>query len=378
MIPQVALGEITSEISRPVVLQPGVPYRSVGVKWYGAGVHVHETREGHLFEADRFRIEQDDLIYNDMWARMGSVAIVPPNLTGSVASSHFPTFRLDGSKVIPAYLAWYFRTPSFWGDCENASRGSTGRNQIKRSTFAAIRVPLPSLTEQRRIVARIEELAARVEEARSLRDQTSHAIVALVASVHAAVATSPPKPLSEYLELHEEAVPVEIGIPYPQVGVRGFGGGLFAKPPVHGGETTYRVFNRLYQGALVMSQVKGWEGAVAVTPKELEGYFVSPEYRTFRCKADVALTQYLAALVPTEFFWKRLKEATRGVGARRERTRPEQFLQLEFSMPLLSDQRRAVALFASINSVRALQDETAAEIDAMVPAILDRAFKGGL
>lgn len=103
MIPQVPIGEIASEVSRPVALEPGVPYRSVGVKWYGAGVHVHESREGHLFDAARFKIEQNDLIYNDMWARMGSVAIVPPELAGSVASSHFPTFRLDESKVFPSY-----------------------------------------------------------------------------------------------------------------------------------------------------------------------------------------------------------------------------------------------------------------------------------
>jgi type I restriction enzyme S subunit len=125
-----------------------------------------------------------------------------------------------------------------------------------------------------------------------------------------------------------------------------------------------------------MSQVKGWEGAIAMTPKELQGYFVSPEYRTFRCKASRCLPEYLAALVPTEFFWGRLKDATRGVGARRERTRPEQFLQLEFSMPSLKDQERAVAMFTAIKTVQGLQRETATEMDAMVPAILDKAFKG--
>jgi type I restriction enzyme S subunit len=127
-----------------------------------------------------------------------------------------------------------------------------------------------------------------------------------------------------------------------------------------------------------MSQVKGWEGAVAMTPRELEGYFVSPEYRTFRCKADRCLPEYLTGLVPTEFFWGRLKDATRGVGARRERTRPEQFLQLEFSMPSLSDQRRAVAMFESLYSAQKIQKQTAEELDAMLPAIIDKAFKGEL
>jgi type I restriction enzyme S subunit len=125
----------------------------------------------------------------------------------------------------------------------------------------------------------------------------------------------------------------------------------------------------------VLSQVKGWEGAVAVTPPDLAGYFVSPEYRTFCCKLDRCLPEYLAALVPTEFFWGRLKDV---VGARRERTRPEHFLQLPFSMPSIADQRKAIKLFAAIRSVQNLQAETATELDAMLPAILDKAFKGEL
>jgi hypothetical protein len=33
-------------------------------------------------------------------------------------------------------------------------------------------------------------------------------------------------------------------------------------------------------------------------------------------------------------------------------------------------------MFAAINAARALQQETAAELDAMLPAILEKAFKG--
>jgi type I restriction enzyme S subunit len=46
------------------------------------------------------------------------------------------------------------------------------------------------------------------------------------------------------------------------------------------------------------------------------------------------------------------------------------------------DQRRIVAylvgLQAKVNELMRLQAETAAELDALLPAILDRAFKGQL
>ena len=86
----------------------------------------------------------------------------------------------------------------------------------------------------------------------------------------------------------------------------------------------------------------------------------------------------LAALVQTEYFWGRVKDAPCGVGGRRERTRPEQFLQLPFSMPSIQEQERAIDMFNSIGSVRGLQAETAAKLDALMPAILDKAFRGEL
>ncbi|HNB41308.1 MAG TPA: restriction endonuclease subunit S, partial [Anaerolineales bacterium] len=163
--PKVKFGDFVEHIVREVELEADKEYPSVGVKWYGEGVHIHEIKSGGSFNASRFEIKANDIIYNDMWARNGSVAIVPSHLDGTVASSHFPTFLPDLTRVLPKYLEFYFKTRTFWDDCENASRGSTGRNQIKKSTFYAIEIPLPLLTEQHRIVAHIESLAARVNEA---------------------------------------------------------------------------------------------------------------------------------------------------------------------------------------------------------------------
>ena len=54
----------------------------------------------------------------------------------------------------------------------------------------------------------------------------------------------------------------------------------------------------------------------------------------------------------------------------------------KISIPPLSEQKRIVAeleaLQAEVDALKRLQAETAAELDAMLPAILDRAFKGDL
>ena len=47
-------------------------------------------------------------------------------------------------------------------------------------------------------------------------------------------------------------------------------------------------------------------------------------------------------------------------------------------MPPVEQQQQAINAFQKLNEVKRLQAETAAELNAMLPAVLDKAFKGEL
>jgi type I restriction enzyme S subunit len=286
---------------------------------------------------------------------------------------------LDRERIDQQFLDYFFKVPNHWRSIGSLSAGTNVRRQSLHPTqFENAGIPLPPLAEQRRVVARIEELASEIRTARSLHNQAVEEAEALVISVHLTLAGDRKREIGEILELHEEAEPISPTGAYPQVGMRSFGGGLFPKAAVDGNSTTYRTFNRLYKGAVVLSQVKGWEGAVAVCPTELTGWFASPEYRTFRCVATEAHAEYLTPIVRTKWFWTKLASATRGVGARRERTRPEQFLSIELPMPDLLVQERGEAIFAELEALNRLHAGVAANLDALLPSIVDRALSGEL
>lgn len=278
--------DFSREVVRPVRLQPSVSYRSIGVKWYGEGVHIHEKREGHEFEADRFEIRSSDLIYNDMWARKGSVAIVPDEFSGCVASSHFPTFELDTTRVVPKYLSWFFRTPAFWQACEEASRGSTGRNQIKRRAFLAIGAPLPSLDEQQRIVARIEGLASRIGEARLLRQQVTEEIDAISRAMISQDAGATPTAMRDLVRLRLPDVTVQPTELYQFAGVYSFGRGVFRAQARSGLEFAYPRLSRLRAGDFLYPKLMAWEGAFGVVPPECDRCVVSTEFPVFEVLVD--------------------------------------------------------------------------------------------
>jgi len=378
--PLVPIDRFAVDVRREMTLDPTKEYKSVGVRWYGEGVHVHETRQGQAFNAARFEIKHNDLIYNDMWARHGSVAIVPEQLDGAVASSHFPTFTLDLEQVLPEYLQYYFKTRSFWDDCEEASQGSTGRNQIKRSTFLAIPIPLPPLHEQRRIVARIEELAARIAEARGLRAQAAEEAEVLCRAILLDTTDGAPilTPMRELVSLREPDIEVLPDQTYQFAGVYSFGQGVFKGESKTGLQFSYKWLTQLRTDDFVYPKLMAWEGALGVVPPECSGLFVSPEFPVFEVNQRRILPEALDTYFRSPSVWPLLSGVSTGTNVRRRRIHPSQFLEFKFPLPPMSTQYRLRKIRARVDAVKRLQADTAAELDALLPAVLDRAFRGAL
>jgi type I restriction enzyme S subunit len=377
--PQAPLGEILTKSEEWTDINPTDSYREITVRLWGKGVILRREAVGSEIASSRRLVARaGQFILSRIDARNGAFGLVPNSLDGAIVSSDFPLFTPNLSRLEPSFLDWISRTRSFVDICKAASEGTTNRVRLQEDRFLQMKITLPPPPEQQRIVARIEELATKINEARGLRQNVSKEVNAFFTSFHAQLAGTRMKRLGDILELDEDIAEVTPTGSYPQVGVKSFGAGLFRKGPVAGAETTYKVFNRLYKGALVLSQVKAWEGAVAICPADLAGWFVSPEYRTFRCIEDQARPGYLAPIIGTQWFWGKLGRATRGVGARRERTRPEQFLDIEIPIPTIERQAESECVFAQMEVLNKLQAETAAELEALQPSVLDKAFKGEL
>lgn len=319
-----------------------------------------------------------DLVISGINAAKGAIAIYDEKQSNTAAATiHYGSYSVKRERADINFLWWLLRSNTFK---EILNRNLPGgiKTELKAKRLLPIEIPLPPLAEQQQIVAKIERLAGKIEEANQLRQKIVEEMEAFTISTHINFSGTQKKMIGDFFKLDEDKELIIATREYPQVGVKSFGGGLFPKSAVKGTETSYKNFNRLYDGAVVLSQVKGWEGAIAVCDKNLAGWYVSPEYRTFRCIPNEALPGYMATLVRTEWFWKHLKNATRGVGARRERTRPEQFLTIKIPMPDTKLQKLGQQLFTKMEISKQVQAQTAVELDALLPSILDKAFKGEL
>ena len=161
------IGDLVHAASRPVTVDDATEYRLLGVRLDGNGPFLREKKLGAELSATRlYRVREGDFIYSRLFAWRGAFGIIPPELDSCCVSNEFPLFQVDVDRADARFLLLWFRLPSTLALVEDHCTGSTPltRNRYKERFFLDMVVPLPSIDEQRRIVERIEELAAKIEE----------------------------------------------------------------------------------------------------------------------------------------------------------------------------------------------------------------------
>lgn len=166
--PEILLGELLERIQRPIHTKAGDNYHQVTVRWYGKGAIVRKHGLGSERRTTRqYLVNKGDFIYSRIDARKGAFAIVGDDVENCIATSDFPTFRINTQLVRPAFLEVFVKLPYFWQLCAQASEGTTNRARLNEARLLKIKLPLPPLDEQDRFIQANDRLLS------SLRKQES-------------------------------------------------------------------------------------------------------------------------------------------------------------------------------------------------------------
>ncbi len=391
-LPLVRLGEVLVKSEDWVAIQPDGRYREVTVRLWGKGVVERRVVPGSEIAASRrLVVRAGQFIMSRIDARNGAFGVVPDSLDGAVVSNDFPVFTAKPQAVLPRFLHWLSKTPGFVDACRRASEGTTNRVRLVEERFLAIEVPLPALEEQRRIVARVEELAAKIDEARALRRAAEIETLGVMrAAMRQALG-----PHGSYQEvrleqacaaiidnLHSNPVYAEDGVPCvrsPDVGW----GQLCLETALRTGEEEYlrrTARGEPSQGDIVLVREGGGTGKAALVEK---GQRFSLGQRVMLLRPDTS------AVLPKFFLYQVLSPSVYEEqilplckGSASPHLNIASLRIFRFLLPTLGEQTHIVAhldeLGAKLDAPKRLQAETAAELGALMPTILDRAFRGEL
>jgi type I restriction enzyme S subunit len=366
-------------------------YKRITIRMNNQGIIMRDCVLGsEIGTKKQFIAKSGQLVLSKIDARNSAFGILPKECDGAIITGNFWAFDVNYKLLDTKYFNYLTHTPLFVEFCIKASEGTTNRRYLDESKFLSMQIPLPPLDEQRHIVARIEELAAKVEEAQGLRRQSAEENQLIIkASLQKFFSPTidsielgkvstviDPNPSHRYPIYIEDGVPIISTVDF--VGEDAISTVKARRVPLSFYEDTLGRFG-VGEGDVIFSR-KGKIGYARLHPANIklamthtlcviqpEQNKLLPKYLLYYTKSSAFIDYLMGIMNPNSGV------PTLGLGVIRS---------APFNLPPLEEQHRIVAylddLQSQVDALKRLQTETAAELDALLPSILDKAFKGEL
>ncbi len=384
---RVRVGDVVRLERRAVSVDPFRTYEEIGVRSFGKGIFHKEPVSGAALGSKKiFEVQPGDLIFSNVFAWEGAIALAGESERGRVGSHRFMTYVAAVDDVDLGYLRYFFTSEPGLGLIRLASPGSAGRNKtLSIDRFETLEIPLPSFAAQRSIAAGLD----RIMSMTTALDRLEGRWGSISQAIFPALAQRPDLALDErrtagwrlvalgdVMTASKDLHPVVRDHSYPNVGILSFGHGLFEKPPIEGSTTSARTLNRIRAGQFIYSRLFAFEGAYAEVPTRFDGSFVSNEFPTFDLNPRKARARFVAAYLRSPATWAELASSSKGLGLRRQRIQPEVLLNFRVWLPPIEAQERALATMARLAECADRRTNATNSLRALGPAVLNQAFAG--
>lgn len=103
-----------------------------------------------------FRVYPGDVVFSKIDVRNGAIGLAPDDIDCMCVTSEFPVYSVDFQKTDSGYVKLLFRTVAFKKLLNSMISGASGRKRIQPTQLEGVKVPIPPLPIQQKIVAHWE------------------------------------------------------------------------------------------------------------------------------------------------------------------------------------------------------------------------------
>lgn len=371
-------------------------YKRCRVQCHVQGIVLRDVVQGTQIRTKNQQVcKQGDFLVAEIDAKLGGFGIVPEDLEGAIVSSHYYLYEIDEEVLDKSFFGFFIKTPYFRDQV--SAQGSTNYAAIRYYDVLGYTMPLPPIAEQRRIIARIEELAAKIEEARGLREGAIKVTDAFYQQTCWNMLDNPAWKVETLNKVLLESPRNGLS---PQAKVTRNGRRMLRINAVSSSPTRY-VDVTAYNLVSVADDIAHpftlqkddvfivrYNGDInrlakpAIFKPEEESDIIYPD-KLMRLRADQnqILPDFLVYALSSRQVRSQIEELGKttagqiGISGKNVKS-------FKIPVPPISEQPRIVSylddLKANIDAVKGVREDALKEFDALLPAILDKAFKGEL
>jgi type I restriction enzyme, S subunit len=376
------IGEFVQQSNNAIALQPEENYTLLGMSLEGRGLFIREQKMGAEISSKSLnKIKSGQFIYSRLFAWKGAFDFVKEEFEGYFVSDEYPTFFVNPETADAKFIHYYFNQSKVWKEVEQYCIGVTkaSRNRFKEKFFLNFPISIPPLSEQQRIVSKIEGIKTKLNRIKELRAEQTKDINNLLFSKYTDLIKSADwLPMKEVAPIYRRQVDINPEETYFEIGVRSFGRGLFEKPSFKGSDLTWQKPFWMREGDLLFSNIKAWEGAVGLIPKKYDGWVGSHRYITCLPSLEIINPEFLHYYFRTFEGVEKLSSASPGTVDRNRTLNNKLLQQISIPVPSIELQKEFVELLEKTNAIKEYHKQTEQELTELMPSLLDKAFKGEL
>ena len=316
-----------------------------------------------------------------------SIAIIPEEYDNQICSTGFAVLTCK-KEILPKYLFYLLFSDVVIRQCNEMMVGAH-YPALRFDQVARIKIPLPPLEEQKRIVSRLELLISRAEEAKRLRklakEEAGKIMQAALNKVFSraeekgwkwvklgeiskiSAGGTPKRSIKEYWngdipwvkisDIPEDGLVLDTEEKITEEGLKNSSAKIFPR-----GTILFSIFATIAKVGIL--------GIDAATNQAIAGIQIK----------DVQIIDRKYLFYCLKSFGFSLLTVGRGMAQRNINQTILKSLKIPF--PSLEEQKRIIVyldkLRETIESIRELQQKTEEELEKLVPSILDKAFRGEL
>ena len=257
-----------------------ITYQLCRVQTNAKGVVLRERKTGFDIKTKKQQVcRAGDFLIAEMDARFGGYGIVPDELDGAIVSSHYFLFEIDETILDKRYLELYCKTQDFFKQIE--AQGSTNYAAIRAKHVLNYTIPLPSLSEQQRLVSRLAGVQSAVEKVQLLRGEQEAAWRCLQFSIFKELLdTAPLIPISAILAEERAIVSIDPATVYKQITVKVEHKGVILMG-LQKGSDIGSLQLRARAGQFIISKIDARNGSMGIIPLELDNGIVTNDFPVF-------------------------------------------------------------------------------------------------
>ena len=166
---KVKIGNVVSLNKDIICVEPNIEYTRLTVKLFNKGIQERDTVIGALIGTKRqTRVKGGQFIISKIDGKSAAFGIVDSSLEGAIVTPDFLVYDIDTTQILPEYLELVLTNDAILNQFSNSSSGTTGRRRLSQKVFENTLIALPSIDEQRNLLAKILEIR---ETQKSLEEQ---------------------------------------------------------------------------------------------------------------------------------------------------------------------------------------------------------------